>query len=338
MSTSGIGPDGTPVLVATWNLENLFLPGGESGPTTQQIYDAKLDALADTMAALDADVWGVQEVGDLAALDDLVDRIAARGGPRLSAEVSQAPDGRGIRVAVLTRLKVASRADVVDLPDRLAGVTTDGESKLVRMGRGALSVTLTVPGTAGPLTVVVAHLKSKLLSYPGGRFTPRDEDERTRVGMFAVVRRAAEAATLRHHADDVLEGQGRERALVVMGDLNDTPGAATTQLLLGPSGSELGTDGAFRPDKGDGSRLWNLAPLMPPGADVSRVFRGTGELIDHLLVSRALLDGVAGARTVPVRPVEGGTVGLPSVTEDPTPRRRATDSDHAPVLATLTVR
>lgn len=43
-------------------------------------------------------------------------------------------------------------------------------------------------------------------------------------------------------------------------NLNEGLDAATTQLLQGPPGSELGTAGFARPDAGDGQRLWNLAP------------------------------------------------------------------------------
>jgi exonuclease III len=60
------------------------------------------------------------------------------------------------------------------------------------------------------------------------------------------------------------------------------------------------------------------APLQPP---LSR----PGELIDHLLVSKALVHRVAKADTGPVEP--------PSVTEDPTERRDEPASDHAPVWA-----
>ena len=49
--------------------------------------------------------------------------------------------------------------------------------------------------------LVTVHLKSKLLTYPGGRFAPDDEDQRARFGAYALYRRAAEAATVRVHAD-----------------------------------------------------------------------------------------------------------------------------------------
>jgi endonuclease/exonuclease/phosphatase family metal-dependent hydrolase len=56
---------------------------------------------------------------------------------------------------------------------------------------------------------------------------------------------------------------GQQRPVVVAGDLNDEAQAATTQILLGPPGSEIGTAGYDQPDAGDGARLWNLAALIP---------------------------------------------------------------------------
>lgn len=50
---------------------------------------------------------------------------------------------------------------------------------------------------------------------------------------------------------------------MVLGDLSDVPEAATTQILHGPPGSEIGTAGLDRPDLGDARRLWNLAPRIP---------------------------------------------------------------------------
>jgi endonuclease/exonuclease/phosphatase family metal-dependent hydrolase len=111
----------------------------------------------------------------------------------------------------------------------------------------------------------------------------------------------------------------------VLGDLNDEPLAATTQVLLGPPGSEFETAGFDRPDHGDAMRLWNLAPRIPAERRLTRKFRGRPELIDHILVSHRLAHLVASADTGPVDP--------PSITENPTERRDAPGSDHARVVA-----
>ncbi|CAN5853918.1 hypothetical protein BH20ACT6_BH20ACT6_17880 [soil metagenome] len=187
------------------------------------------------------------------------------------------------------------------------------------------------------MTRICCHPKSELLTYPGGRFTPHDEHERARYGVYALNRRAAEAGALRIHTNTVLagndgEGTGHEQAVIVPGDLNDTPHAATTQLLLGPTGSEIGTAGQNQPDQGDPWRLWNLAPLILEQTRYSRIHRGTGELIDHPLVSKKLLDVVGEVRSL-VNAADGAH--LPSITGEPNRRTDAPGSDHAPQVATF---
>ena len=118
--------------------------------------------------------------------------------------------------------------------------------------------------------------------------------------------------------------------MVLLGDLKDGVDAATTQTLLGPGGSEIGTGAERRPDQGDAWRLWNLAPLIPEQRRYSRIYRGRGEMIDHVLVSRALLEKVTSVDSLVDQPI-----ALPSIADDPTPRRNATASDHAPVVGTF---
>jgi endonuclease/exonuclease/phosphatase family metal-dependent hydrolase len=195
------------------------------------------------------------------------------------------------------------------------------------MGRGVLGVEVTIDQLT--VTVLVCHLKSKLLSFPNGRFNAHDEGERARYGAYALYRRAAEAATARGVVDDLFHA-APGRNLILVGDLNDQPQAATTQILSGPPGSQLGTPGFTRPDKGDAVRLWNLATMIPPEERFSRIFEGQRELIDQILVSHALVGQVRAVRTIQNR-------SLPSIGTDPGPRRSAHDSDHAPVLATIDV-
>ncbi|MFC7339823.1 endonuclease/exonuclease/phosphatase family protein [Saccharopolyspora griseoalba] len=310
------------VRVATWNLENLFRPGGESGPDTDQQYQEKLRSLAGTITTMNPQVLAVQEVGDPDALDDLVGRLPGRWHTALAA-----PDGRGIRVGFLSRSPLADAEEVAEFPAELPDVqiSDDGETTR-RMSRPLLRARVEVDGAE--LTLMTCHLKSKLLTYPGGRFTPRDEGERARSAVYALNRRAAEAATVRTDVNAVLEGRGQDRAAIVLGDLNDTQHAATTALLQGPPGSEIGTGGFERADDGDGARLWNLAPLIPEGERHSRTYRSRPELIDHILVSHALVTSVETVRTLDTEPG--------SVTDRPGERRNEPSSDHRPVLADFT--
>jgi endonuclease/exonuclease/phosphatase family metal-dependent hydrolase len=312
--------------VMTWNLENLFKPGSASGPPSEAVYDAKLKGLAEMINERAPDALAVQEIGDPDALDDLIALLKGSWHRR----VSNHPDARGIRVAWLARRAIAGSENILDFPPHLQRVQVDDNGNTIAvMGRGAVAIT--VESDAGhPVHLVTTHLKSKLLTFPGGRFQTQDEDERARFGTYALNRRTAEAATLRVWVTAALGGKVENLPLILTGDLNDTVQAATTQLLLGPPGSEIGTAGFDPPDQGDHARLWNLAPLMPDGRNYSRINQGRKELIDHILVSAAL-----------VKPLQSITVEaviakpLPSITTDPNARRDQPSSDHAPVVATF---
>jgi hypothetical protein len=119
--------------------------------------------------------------------------------------------------------------------------------------------------------------------------------------------------------------------VILTGDMNDEVDAATTQILNGPPGSEIGTGGFADPDRGDGDRLWNLAPLIPPEQPFSRIYRGRKELIDHIFVSNFL---VTNNRTTAVATATAQPT-LPSVADDPTARQGKPGSDDAAVIATF---
>lgn len=311
------------ITIGTWNLENLFRPGAEGGPTSEQAYWAKLAALAAGINVMTPDVLAVQEVGDAEALDDLLELLDGDWFRELAA-----PDRRGIRVGFVSRVPLSEPEQVSDYPEGVAPVQVNDAGEVVdRMARPALLVHARLGGS--DVVLVSCHLKSKLLSYPGGRFSPKDEDERVRYSVFALARRAAEAATVRALATRVLGGDGQRRPTAVLGDLNDGVFAATTTLLLGPPGSEIGTAGFERPDDGDGARLWNVAPLIPEQSRHSRTYRGRPELIDHIMVSHALVGLLAEART--------GDTRTGSIGDDPAERRDAPGSDHRPVVARLRI-
>lgn len=317
----------------TWNVQNLFAAGTEDGPPDQAAFDAKLGSLAEVLDAQQPDVAALQELGPPEVLAQLQQRL---GHQLPHQQLSEHPDGRGIRVGFLSRLPLEAPVQLHPLAAGLAPVQVGDDDQdpstppatTATMGRGALQVTMTAHGH--PITIVTAHLKSKLLTFPGGRFQPRDEAERARFGAYALYLRAAQAATLRSQLEQRLDDNGRTMAVVVAGDLNDGLDAATTQLLQGPPGSEIGTPGFARPDGGDGQRMWNLAPLIPEAQRFTRVFRGRGELIDHVLVSHFLVTKTSQVTTAMASPGR-----LRSVTEDPREEIGKPGSDHAAVVASF---
>jgi hypothetical protein len=124
----------------------------------------------------------------------------------------------------------------------------------------------------------------------------------------------------------------------VLGDLNDVPEAQTSFLLTGPPGSEIGTPGFDRPDRGDDARLFNLAPLIPLERRYSRVERGRPELLDQILASVGCfpLGETGKKRRLPEADSHVDfRERLPSVGDELGERAGDAAPDHAPVTATF---
>jgi predicted extracellular nuclease len=313
--------------VMCWNVQNLFPVGHLAGPATDQDYADKVGALAAVIDAVGPDVLALQEVGPSEVLTDL----AAACTTPLAYHMVGTPDLRGIRVALMSSRRLSNRTDIATFPAGVLGVqsrdvgfddpaTIDNEAVSGRLGRSVLAATVRVADES--VTVMVAHLKSKLISYTrppgvtGSQFAPNDEGERHRHAGYALYRRTAEAMACRDALNQVLTvdgdaagegvGAGRDRGVVFCGDLNDEPFAATTQIIHGPGGSEIDLtagSGFTTADRGDGYRMWNLHPLLPAtGPQYTRIYRGRGELIDHVFASHRLVDDRY------ANPSNGGTV------------------------------
>jgi endonuclease/exonuclease/phosphatase family metal-dependent hydrolase len=305
----------TSFTATTWNVENLFRPGTNDSAPSQEVYDRKIANLAEVIELIGPDVIAFQELGGDEPLQDVQNAL---GGAYPHRAISTHPDKRGIRVGFLSRHDLTHTTEIVNLPDgSIKGLPdTDEKGKITHLGRGALLVTVQAGG--GPIRLLTTHLKSKLVTYPGGRFSPHDENERARGTGLALVRRGAEAVALRVEANKLQTGN--ETPQILLGDLNDEPEAVTTQILLGPLDGD-----PHRPDKGDDVRLYNLADHIPEAHRFSRIYRGTHELIDHILVSHELLFKAVQVDTF--------TRNTESITEHPASRKEADFPDHAPVFA-----
>jgi thiamine phosphate synthase YjbQ (UPF0047 family) len=80
--------------VMTWNVENLFRPGADGGPDTQAVYQAKLHGLAETINSQAPDALSVQEIGDPAALADLVALLNGAWHQRVSGRHKETTPSR----------------------------------------------------------------------------------------------------------------------------------------------------------------------------------------------------------------------------------------------------
>lgn len=340
--------------VMTWNVENLFPPGFKITPSkavTQDDYNRKLDYLARRISEVGPDVLALQEVGsrnaaDTQSVDDLQARLSCAYPHRA---LSDFPDGRGIRVALLSKLPLSAIAHVSPFPANELSPVPNWAAKppITKMGRGALAAVVQ-PATGVRVRVVTVHLKSKLISYPanggGARFSPHDEDERAKGAALALYRRAVEAATVRGYLNATMSAQDGTH-VILLGDLNDEPRAQTSELMLGPEDADATAD-----DKLDWVRLHNVTEAIPgrggaendkiflPEAErYSRKYLGRRELLDQIMVGKSLLGESTKLRQDQWKVTEVrslvDSIEKESVSDNPGERVGALRSDHAPVFA-----
>lgn len=290
--------------VMTWNVENLFPPGHQISPgktTKEADYQAKLKYLARRILELKPDVVGFQELGarnnqDSQTLEDLQNQLEGKYPFRALASKT---DGRGIRVGFLSRLKIHSTVEINEFPAGEFEKVSDwaGKSPIKKMSRIALQIEVEpVAGTR--VHIIALHLKSKLVNYPkaggGSSFSPKDEDQRATGSGLGLLRRTAEAITVRSHLNQIMKTASN---VIVLGDFNDEPQAATSQIFLGPIDADVTTN-----NKTDKFGLYNLVDKISrkggPENDkkfltrketFSRVGQSGNELLDHILASKSLL-------------------------------------------------
>jgi endonuclease/exonuclease/phosphatase family metal-dependent hydrolase len=334
----------------TWNVENLFPPGhliSARKAVTEEEYKAKLEYLAQTILTIRPDVLALQEIGgsesnDTQPLDDLQSNL---NGQYPHKALSGYPDRRGIRVGFLARFPIVDRDEFVNFaPGELASVPDwYPNPPSTRMGRGVLKIEVE-PIVGVRISLITVHLKSKLITYPGGRFAPKSEDERAIGAGLGLLRRTAEAVAARSYLNDLLKPASVART-IVLGDFNDEPRAATTQMFIGPEDAD-----ATSTDKFDDVRLYNLVDGIPRRGDAtndkwflaegerfSRLNNGRREMIDHLFASKTMLGPSEELRQDhwQVTEVRSWVTSIldEDVGDNPADRVGKARPDHAPVYA-----
>ena len=285
--------------VASFNVENLVLPDVryyDRYKDTREDYDAKANWTARVLDRAKADIVGIQEVWFDEALErrrqaqrPFRERRECRGARR---QPPRKPDGH---VAKRPRLGLISKFPIksvdtfplfpksVDLtiPLRVDG----GKIEPVAIGitqfqRPVLRAVVDVGGLE--IIVYVTHLKSK-----GPMIRDGEDGDDPFVASLGQARatfvRAAEAAALRHLILTDID-QSR-KPTIVLGDLNDTPDSASTQIVRGPSPYK-------DMDHHEKRALWDvilystfrIAPERSPTIH-THIHDGERDILDHILVS-----------------------------------------------------
>jgi len=202
--------------VATYNLGlyGLHDRSGD-GQRNEPKPPAERAAVADIIARLRPDVLALQEIGNPAALNGLLDDLRRRGLDYPHREYLRRGDSE-MNLALLSRFPItASRPRLMDV------YTIGGTTQSVL--RGFIEADLDLGG-GERLTVFVAHLKSRVF-HPLGQTEMRRNEARLLTNYVRQTLRAAPDA-----------------AVVVAGDLNDTFNSAPLRLLRGADGETLLAD------------------------------------------------------------------------------------------------
>lgn len=286
-------PSWATLVVASCNLLNLSLPGrltyANQPPLDEADYRRKLGWLGAMFARLNADIVGVQEVWDEAALKDAV----AQSGLRYTQVVAPGAEAGALgtpRVGLFTRLAVEGVESISDFaPEDHVPLPEMGT--VTRFERPLLHARLRLKH-GQPLHVGVAHLKSKrpkFLENEAGQVIDDTDDplRAARAALRSLIVRAAEAAALRRWVIG-LTHRTRE-PLLLLGDLNDGPQSVTSQLIAATSAA------AYDREARDVAlyHAWDVAtePALRRDKAYSHVHQGWPDLLDQVWVSEEFVAG-----------------------------------------------
>jgi endonuclease/exonuclease/phosphatase family metal-dependent hydrolase len=297
----------------TFNTGSFLAHSAADGPLTlgPATYSAKSDAVVEALERARPDIFALQEVVDRSAAE----RVATALGSEYRVLAASDHGSRGIRTWLVSRLPVKSVEVHDDACDLL-----QWEGQPLPHRRVIIDALFPVrPGVE--VRVLAMHLKSKRAILPGlqGEWSPSSLSEWAMGVAYSSSKRAAQAVALRrlvdHHFDDDPEAR-----LLILGDLNDTPDSITLGMIRGDHAAARSA--ALRRRE-----LESVTTGMPNDRRFTHIYRGRKMQLDHILVSRSMWRGFAGAE-IHNELLLSGSIGA---------EREVGESDHAPILADFRV-
>lgn len=319
--------------IATFNLENLDDEPGEEAPFAERVA-----VLRPQLLRLDADILCFQEIHGqaiakhqrtLRALQKLIEGTPYEGYAMAASEHPPGHGPAGIHnLVTLSRFPIQKSESVrqsIVAPPLYRTLTSDPPAPApepVPWERPVLYSLIELPG-GRPLHVVNLHLKAPLAAHvPGqktGPFQWRSVSGWAEGFFLAEIKRAGQALEVRLLVDRIFDAD-EGAFIVVAGDLNADISEMPARLLLGAI-----------EDTGNGllahRALVAVERGLPEDRRFSVVHAGERVMLDHLLLSRAIL---AHYRRIEVHNEALGdeVIAYASVKASP-------ESYHAPVVAEL---
>lgn len=280
--------------LATFNLENL-----DDGPEADPPFDARLAILRPQLQRLRADVLCLQEVNAqkpspkaprvATALDRLVEGTPYAEFERVST-VGPAGEGPADRhnLVILSRFAVEShsqiRHDLVSPPaHRQASGGGGGDAKPVEWDRPALHTVLRLP-SGEPLHVINLHLRAPLAAFiegqKAGPFAWKSVGGWAEGYFLASMKRAGQALEVRLLVERLFDADP-SALIAVCGDFNAEENEVPVRIL---QGREEDTGNGALADR----TLILTEHSLAPELRFSVVHHGRRQMLDHVMVSRAL--------------------------------------------------
>ena len=215
--------------VGTFNVYNLISPDRfyyGNRKYKPEIYEKKIRWIGAQLDCMKANVVGFQEVWEEKALSEAIAQSESLQGAKIvvAKEVGNSPS-----VAIASTLPIVGHQVIEAFPESALLQIEGEELALKKFSRPILCAQIQLRKGL-ECTVVVAHLKSKRPDLAAGA-DENDPLENAKGKVRSLIRRAAESVALRSVLLDLLKD--RTHPVIAMGDLNDSPGAVTTQLISG---------------------------------------------------------------------------------------------------------
>ncbi len=270
--------------IGTFNLYNLVLPKKKYYGHRQYSpddYRKKIDWIGAQLGWMGADLVGFQEIFHRAALEEALQ--ASGLYERAEVLVGQSRT-QGPVVGLVSRFPVLDYEFIAKFPPQARLEMNDTPVPLDTFSRPVLCARLKLP-TGQPVLVFVVHLKSKnpMLGEDADRHDPV---ERAIGKAKSLIRRAAEATAVRCLLLERLKGNNDP--VIMMGDINDTGHAVTSEIMAGsPPWRRL--------DARAKRRVWDVLLYNVKDIQARQSYRdvyfthihnGHYESLDHILVSQ----------------------------------------------------
>jgi predicted extracellular nuclease len=319
-----------PLRVATFNLENL-----DDGPNVEPALSDRIRIMRPQLERVRADILCLQEVHSqglngaqtFAALDELLSSSVYASFNRETIQTTGGALYDERNIVTLSRFPIISAEIIRDSsgPRPSYQMATadppDTSAEPVNWERPILYTQISL-GSGRILHIVNLHLKSKIPSdIPGQKldsFTWRTVSAWAEGSFISSMKRVGQALQVRLLVDHIFDNLGDDSLIALCGDFNAEADEVPIKTVCGHV-EETGNP-AHSPRV-----MLACENNIPKSARYSLLHLGKGQMLDHIIVSRALLRFFLGA--------EIHNEALPDESGAFRQDIKFPDSDHAPVIA-----